>query len=154
AFNESFATFVQREGLRQWHRARHLPPPDPSKARRQREFTQLVLDTRNTLKSVYASALSDAEKRQRKQAAFAHLRQQYRRLRATRWHGHDDYKHWIDTPINNANLLPFGLYDQYVDAFAALFKKCDGDWATFYKRVAFIAAEDPAARKAFLHKGS
>ncbi|HET7332170.1 aminopeptidase, partial [Dyella sp.] len=104
AFNESFATFVQREGLREWHEANHLPPPDPSQARRQHQFTQLVLATRKTLKAVYASPLSDAEKRQRKQEAFAQLRRQYRHLRDTQWHGHGDYDHWISTPINNAKL--------------------------------------------------
>ena len=36
AFNESFATFVQREGLKQWHTDNHLPPPDPRGAERRR----------------------------------------------------------------------------------------------------------------------
>lgn len=150
AFNESFASFVQQEGLRQWHAANHLPPPDQDKARHRHAFTQLVLDTRKKLQAVYASQLPDAEKRQRKQAAFADLRQRYRHLRDTRWHGHDDYDHWIDGPLNNAKLLPFGLYDQYVDAFAALFRRSDGTWSTFYQRVRAIGDEDAATRKAFL----
>ncbi len=36
AFNESFARFVEEEGLRQWRQARHLPPP-PAHLQRQRE---------------------------------------------------------------------------------------------------------------------
>jgi predicted aminopeptidase len=38
-------------------------------------------------------------------------------------------------PMNNAKLLPFGLYDQWVPAFAALFKEVGGDWLRFYGRV-------------------
>ena len=39
-------------------------------------------------------------------------------------------------PLNNARLLPFGLYDQWVPAFVALFEQAGGDWATFYQRAA------------------
>ena len=37
--------------------------------------------------------------------------------------------------MNNAKLLPFGLYDQWVPAFAALFAEVGGDWSVFYQRV-------------------
>lgn len=154
AFNESFATFVQREGLRQWHAANHLPAPDTGKTRRRHAFTRLVLDTRRKLAVVYTSDLAPAEKRQRKQAAFAQLRKAYRHLRDTRWDGHDDYDAWIDAPLNNAKLLPFGLYDQYVDAFAHLFRQCDGNWAAFYRRVETIGQSDAARRKAFLEQAA
>ncbi|HET8554927.1 MAG TPA: aminopeptidase [Rhodanobacteraceae bacterium] len=150
AFNESFATFVEREGLRQWHTANDLPPPDPTRTRRQRQFTQLVLSTRRKLKAVYVGTLPDAEKLARKQAAFAELRRQYRHLRDTQWHGHGDYDHWMSTPLNNAKLLPFGLYDQYVSAFAALFRQCHGEWKLFYQRVRAISRQDAARRQAFL----
>jgi predicted aminopeptidase len=37
--------------------------------------------------------------------------------------------------MNNARLLPFGLYDQWVPAFAALFRQGEGgDWVKFYAR--------------------
>lgn len=150
AFNESFATFVQREGLRQWHTANDLPPPDPSQTRRRREFTQLVLATRKQLETIYAGTASDTEKRERKQAAFAELRQRYRHLRDTRWHGHGDYDQWISAPLNNAKLLPFGLYDQHVDAFARLFKRCGNNWRTFYHRARAIGESDAATRKTFM----
>jgi predicted aminopeptidase len=41
---------------------------------------------------------------------------------------------WMLTPMNNAKLLPFGLYDQWVPAFAAVFRAV-GDWGRFYQRV-------------------
>jgi predicted aminopeptidase len=149
-FNESFATFVQREGLRQWHRANGLAPPDPAAARRKRQFTALVLATRERLQAAYAGQLPDAAKRARKQAGIERLRRDYRHLRDTQWHGHGEYDQWIDTPINNAKLLPFGLYDARVPAFAALFAQCDDDWNAFYTAVRAIAKLSAAQRRARL----
>ena len=154
AFNESFATFVQREGLREWHADNHLPPPDPAAAERKQQFTALVLATRAKLKALYASDLPDATKRERKAQAFADLRREYEHLRDTAWHGNTEYDRWFDTPINNAKLLPFGLYDRGVPAFAALFKRCDGNWTRFYAAVRKIGDESAAQRDAFLDGGT
>jgi predicted aminopeptidase len=150
AFNESFATFVQREGLREWHKDNHLPPPDAAGLQRQKQFTQLVLATRDKLKALYASNLPDAVKRERKAQTFVEMRRDYEHLRDTEWHGNTEYDRWFDTPPNNAKLLPFGLYDRGVPAFAALFKQCDGDWTRFYAAVRRIGNEPAKQRDAFL----
>ncbi|HVX04566.1 MAG TPA: aminopeptidase [Rhodanobacteraceae bacterium] len=150
AFNESFATFVQREGLREWHADNHLPPPDSVGAERQTQFTQLVLATRHKLTALYASNLPDAVKRERKAQAFAEMRRDYEHLRDTQWHGNAEYDRWFDTPPNNAKLLPFGLYDRGVPAFAALFKQCDGDWTRFYAAVRKMGNRPAKQRDAFL----
>lgn len=150
AFNESFATFVQREGLREWHAANRLPPPDPAAARREEQFTRLVLDTRERLKSLYAGDLPDAEKLARKQQVFEDMRREYRHLRDTAWHGNRDYDHWFDTPLNNARLVPFGLYDRGVPSFAALFARSGRDWTRFYAAVRELGDQPAAARAAFL----
>ncbi len=146
-FNESFATFVQREGLRQWHAAEHLPPPDPTDAEHQRQFTRLVLATRDELRAIYASHDSDADKLHAKQAAFATLRERYRALRQGPWRGDSDYDAWMAQPLNNATLLPFGLYDTEVPAFAALFRQADGDWTAFFRAVKALSQLAPAARR-------
>lgn len=151
AFNESFATFVEREGLKQWHAAHGTAPSDLHERRRQHQFTELILATRRELEIVYASKLDDAVKAQRKQQAFARLRANYRQLRDTQWHGHHDADAWMAQTLNNARLLPFGLYDQGVPAFAALFRRCGGDWDHFHAAVAQIAAGGSEARAAFLH---
>lgn len=150
AFNESFATFVQREGLGQWHADNHLPPPDPAIANRQKQFTELVLATRKKLEALYTSDMPNAEKLRHKQQMFAHMREQYEQLRDTAWHGNHDYDHWFDTSLNNAKLLPFGLYDRGVPAFAALFKRCDGDWTRFYAAVRKIGNKSAQQRDSFL----
>jgi predicted aminopeptidase len=154
AFDESFATFVQREGLRQWLADNHLPLPDPSRALRERQFTELVLATRAKLEKLYASNLSDPAKLARKQDIFANMRREYTHMRDTAWHGNHNYDHWFDSPINNAKLLPFGLYDRGVPAFAALFKRCDGDWKRFYAAVRRIGDEPAKQRDAFLAGGA
>lgn len=150
AFNESFATFVQHEGLRQWHAANHLPPPDPTTARRERQFTELVLDTRKQLQALYASGASDAAKRAGKAQIFAGMRRTYAHLRDTTWRGYAGYDHWFDQPLNNARLVPYGLYDRGVPAFAALFRSCDDDWARFYAAVRHLGDQPRAQRDAFL----
>lgn len=150
AFNESFATFVQREGLREWHADSHLPPPDPSEAERRRQFTELALATRGKLKALYASDVADAVKRERKARIFADMHRDYEHLRNTAWHGYAAYDRWFDTPPNNAKLLPFGLYDRGVPAFAALFKRCNGDWTRFYAEVRRIGNEAASQRDDFL----
>jgi len=150
AFNESFATFVQRQGLKQWHAENHLPPPDPARAERHQQFTRLVLATRAKLEALYASSLSEPAKRERKAQVFADMRREYEHLRDTAWHGYAGYDHWFDTPVNNAKLLPFGLYDRGVPAFAALFDRCGGDWPRFYAAVRKIGDQPAAQRDAFL----
>ncbi|WIG57209.1 MAG: PUTATIVE ZINC PROTEASE PROTEIN [Rhodanobacteraceae bacterium] len=150
AFNESFATFLQREGLREWHADNHLPPPDAAGTQRRKQFTELVLATRKKLEALYASDLSDAVKLARKQQTFADMRHDYERMRDTEWHGNAEYDHWFDTPPNNAKLLPFGLYDRGVPAFAALFRQYGGDWTRFYAAVRKIGNEPAKQRDAFL----
>ena len=136
AFNESFASFVEQQGLRQWRAARGLAADDAQEARMRRQFTALILASRERLQALYDGPLDDTGKRAGKVAEFERLRAEYRTLRDAQWGGDARYDAWINAPLNNARLLPFGLYDQWVPAFAALFEQAGGDWATFYQRAA------------------
>jgi predicted aminopeptidase len=138
AFNESFATFVERRGLGQWRAARGLAPADPQGERQREQFTALVLASRARLKRLYARDLSAERMRAGKQAEFARLRAEYQALREGVWGGVGRYDGWMATPLNNAKLLPFGLYDRWVPAFAVLFEQAEGDWPRFYQRVAAL----------------
>ena len=135
AFNESYASFVEREGLRQWRASRGLPPPNETARRRYAEFSQLMLSTRERLAELYATDLSESAMGAAKAEEFMRLRQAYRHLRDDRWNGDDRFDRWMAQPLNNATLLPFGLYDRWVPAFTALFQQLDGDWSRFYARV-------------------
>ncbi|WP_038997854.1 MULTISPECIES: aminopeptidase [Pseudomonas] len=135
AFNESFATFVEQEGTRQWRTARGLPALAEDGSRQRDQFVGLVLASRERLKSLYAAPLTEPAKRAGKQAEFERLRREYRAMRDSQWGGVGRYDAWINAPMNNAKLLPFGLYDQWVPAFAQLFAEVGGDWQVFYQRV-------------------
>ena len=149
-FNESFATFVEQEGTRQWRALRGLPPDDGVQSQHRDQFIQLVLDTRKRLEKLYALPLPADQMRQRKAAEFERLRQEYRQLRDSRWAGDKRYDAWINAPMNNARLLPFGLYDQWVPAFSALFRQTGGDWVRFFAAVEKLGALPIGERKSAL----
>ena len=149
-FNESFATFVEQEGTRQWRAYRGLAPDTGDQAQQRDQFIQLVLDTRTRLERLYAQPLAAEQMRQRKADEFERLRQEYRQMRDSQWAGDKRYDAWINAPMNNARLLPFGLYDQWVPAFAALFRRVGGDWVRFYAAVERLGALPVGERKAAL----
>ena len=90
--------------------------------------------------------------RQAKAAEFEGLRREYRQLRDNQWGGDKRYDAWMNLPLNNARLLPFGLYDQWVPAFAALFRQEGGDWLKFYAAVETMGKLPVAQRKAALRQ--
>ncbi|MEO4015101.1 aminopeptidase [Pseudomonas rossensis] len=149
-FNESFATFVEQEGTRQWRAFRGLAPDSGAQVQQRDQFIQLVLDTRTRLERLYTLPLPADQMRQRKADEFERLRGEYRQLRDSQWAGDKRYDAWINAPMNNARLLPFGLYDQWVPAFAALFRQAGGDWMKFYAAVEKLGALPVAERKAAL----
>jgi predicted aminopeptidase len=143
-FNESFASFVQAEGLRQWQAAQGLPAQASCTAAHEQAFTRLVLDLRERLKVLYASGAGPASLATQKQAEFAAFRESYARWRNPQWADIQTYDAWMAAPLNNARLVPFGLYSRWVPAFAQLFTRSGGDWLGFYARVrAFAAATKP-----------
>jgi predicted aminopeptidase len=149
-FNESFATFVEQEGTRQWRAFRGLPADTDSRLQQRDQFIELVLDTRSRLEKLYAQPLPAEQMRERKAAEFERFRRDYRLMKDSQWAGDKRYDAWVNAPLNNARLLPFGLYDQWVPAFAALFKKNGGDWLRFYAEVERLGGLPVAERKAAL----
>ncbi len=150
AFNESFATFVEQEGTRQWRAFRGLPVQAAEGGKQRAQFVALVLATRERLKALYARPLPVEVMRAQKQAEFERMRREYRRLRDGEWGGVGRFDAWINAPMNNAKLLPFGLYDQWVPAFAALFAEVGGDWERFYRRVEEVGRLPTDQRQALL----
>jgi len=88
--------------------------------------------------------------RERKTAEFERFRRDYREMRDGQWAGDKRYDVWVNAPLNNARLLPFGLYDQWVPAFAALFRQVGGDWPRFYAEVERLGELPVTERKAAL----
>lgn len=152
ALNESFARFVEQEGLRQYALAMPLPGA-LSYARngvREAQFVTLMLDTRAQLQTLYAQPLNVETLRAQKQAVFARMQERYRQLRDQDWNGWPAYDAFFARPFNNARLLPFGLYDEWVPAFAALFAAHKQQWPAFYTAAARLAEQPATERRAAL----
>lgn len=147
AFNESYASFVQEEGLRQWRASRGLPAAGAHAEAHEKAFTQLVLDLRDRLRTLYAQPSSAEAMRAAKRVEIEAFRERYKTLRDGAWSGDRRYDRWVDAPINNARLVPFGLYDRWVDAFARIFRNADAQWPAFYAEVSRLAALPRAERE-------
>jgi predicted aminopeptidase len=152
AFNESFASFVQAEGLRQWRRSRELPPAASDRDAREKAFVAMVLDLRERLRTLYASGIDAQAMETGKAREIAGFRRRFAVMRDRSWHGDHRYDGWVDGTINNAALLPFGLYEQWVPAFAALYAQTGDAWPVFFAQVRKLAWLDVPARDAALRK--
>ena len=146
AFNESYASFVEQEGVREWRAARGLPPANGASALHDDVFTRRVLDLRERLRALYAQGLPAPRLREAKAAAIDAFRERHGRERDALFGDDHGYDAWVAAPINNASLVPFGLYDAWTDAFARLFAACDRDWRRFHAAVRALAKQPPAGR--------
>ncbi|OOG54560.1 aminopeptidase [Rhodanobacter sp. C03] len=152
AFNESFASFVQTEGLREWRQSRGLQPQDDRAQAMDDGFTGLVLDLRERLKTLYASGVDQPTMTAGKQREIAAFRVRYAQWRDHDWPNDHRYDDWVASPINNARLLPFGLYDQWTPAFAVLFQRAERSWPAFYAEVRQLARMPEQQRHAELER--
>ncbi len=147
AFNESFASFVQDEGLREWRAARGEAAHEARNRTAGDDFVRLVLDLRERLRKLYASGLDATVMETAKQNEIADFRARYAQWRDAHWPDDHRYDAFVAKPINNASLLPFGLYDGWTPAFAALFAQSGRDWPAFYARVRELAHISKPARE-------
>lgn len=154
AFNESFATTVELEGLRRWlsksGQSERLQDLELQQGRRA-QFHQLVSDIRMQLREIYASSMAPDAKRRAKAEALTGIRQTYARLKAG-WGNSAEYDHWFSQPLNNAALGSIVLYTQWVPAFNALLEQEGGNLPRFYQRVAALALLPQSAREAALEQ--
>ncbi len=152
AFNESFATAVEIEGMRRW--LSQMAKPErlrefERQLERKAQFHRLVADTREKLENIYASSLSSDAQRRAKSEMIAEMKQIYADLKAS-WGGYGGYDAWFSQPLNNATLSSVSLYTKWVPAFQALLKEERGDLPRFYRRVAELAGLSKTERTAAL----
>lgn len=151
-FNESFATAVERLGVQRW-----LARDGSAEARRQYEqlerrrsdFRALTGRYRGRLEALYASGVTDADKRGAKAAVMAELRADYTRLKSEQWGGFAGYDGWM-ARANNASFGVLAAYTELVPAFERLFEREGRDPARFYAEVKRLAALPKAERHATL----
>lgn len=151
-FNESFATSVEREGVRRWlasHGSESTRRAYAEFAGRREQFLQLLLKYRRLLEQNYASAAPDDIKRARKQQLFAELTQEYAQLKEG-WGGYAGYDRFFAQALTNAHLAAVGAYNDRVPAFEALLAQKAGNFPAYYSEVRRIAALPREQRNAAL----
>ncbi len=151
AFNESYATAVERLGSSAWLASQANPAVQAEYAdfdSRRRSFRALAARTRLQLQAIYALGddvpANPGVRETRKQAAYAEFRQAYAQLKQS-WGGHGPYDAWVAN-ANNAAFGALAAYDDWVAAFEALFNHHSGDWRAFHVAVRQLA-ELPRAER-------
>jgi predicted aminopeptidase len=147
AFNEAFATVVEREGVRRWLDAEGRPgalAAYRAREARYRDVAELVAASRARLRALYARQLPAAAMRTAKAEEFARLRSDYVARRAALGSGYD----WLfDAGPNNARLLAVATYEDCVPALEGRLVAAGGDLEQFYAVVRALAKLEPAARR-------
>ena len=152
AFNESYATAVERLGLARWWARTGRQPDDAAAAQRQADFRLITQRTRTALKALYDSDVPDAQKRQRKAELMARMQAEFAKLKAMptgAWSGFTGYDSWL-ARANNAALALQAAYDGWVPAFEHLFAAQGRDFARFHAEVRRLAALPAEQRRATL----
>ena len=172
AFNESFATAVERLGGTRWL-AKY--GSDAVKAEyavydgRRRQFKALTKATRLQLVEIYDEkkaiagdkysyiAIKKIVKNEQilknieiKNKIIQSFKAQYELLK-TSWNGYGGYDNWVKQ-ANNAGFGALAAYDDGVPQFEALFEQQGGDWQKFYAAVQRLAAMPKEARQQALKK--
>lgn len=142
AFNESFATAVELEGLRLWAREtgdRNAFERALARLGHQRETLDLVETATSQLERLYnrTGDLSKQALRERKNAIIRRLIDDYNAL-ARDW---DQPGPLGDDPegLNNANLALFRQYNQHIPAFRQMLEANGHDFKAFYAQVRQLA---------------
>lgn len=151
SFNEAFAVAVEIEGTKAWLGARigaDAVADYEASLQRRDDFGRLVGAARANLNAIYASNLSDDEKRAAKAEAIEQLRADYRTMRDTKWGGFSGYDNWFEEPINNAKLALVGVYGDLVGDFRQLFSVCGNDFQRLYRAVAALGKKPKDQRRA------
>lgn len=152
AFNESFATTVERLGSARWLAHQASPAARAEYAAfdgRRRQFRALLARTRARLDAIYkqndALALDRPTLIAMKSEVMKGFRDDYARLK-TSWGGYAGYDPWV-AGANNASFAAWAAYDELVPAFEALFEREGRDWLRFYDAVRHLAHMPTAERE-------
>ncbi len=155
AFNESFATAVERIGVRRWLET-EAPPAARAQfaasSERRAQWRALTRATREQLAAIYAGPPRPARRATGRLAlkaqALQAFRERYAALLQTwggdpaRWRALDE---WV-AQANNASFGALAAYEDLVPAFETLFERSGGQWRTFYDSVRQLARLPRAER--------
>lgn len=155
AFSESYASFVEEEGVALWLRESGRSDRLPAwrtERKAARQFDAILRQARNSLAAVYASDRPPEARLRAKEAAFAALRADYQILVDEHWAGRDRFGGWFSSDLNNARLALLDTYRAGLCAFAALYREAGEDMRRFHELAAARAALNRKARRAWLEQ--
>ena len=154
AFNESFATAVERLGGQAWL----AQASDAARAEhalidgRRRQWRDLAMQLRRELQAIYQEPRAQQSPwRQARQEAHQGFIRRYEALK-TSWGGYAGYDRWV-AGLNNAQLGALAEYEDLTPGFEQLWQRA-GSWPAFYQEVRRLAALPKAQRHALLKQGS
>ena len=134
-FNESLASAVQQVGTVLWLKSN-------SRLAEQEEFKRwlvyrdetidLIVSTRSELAAVYASEMTDAEKRVRKARQFQQARIAHDSI-ASRHGVEGGFKLWFADGLNNAKIGSVAAYNSRLKAFVRILDALGSDFPAFYR---------------------
>ena len=153
AFNESFATAVELEGLKLWLSQQGKPGQFQmalGRLERRNQTLALVEDFSARLEALYAreGSLAEEQLRNRKAAILEDLALAYQELSAD-WPEPGPFGPAPIT-LNNANLALFRQYNQHVPAFRQMLREADYDFPAFYQAVEALSEEPESERSDYL----
>lgn len=152
AFNESFATTVEQEGIRRWFIATEQADKYEKylkNKKQQQDFNSLLNTTRTQLQALYAKNIPDDQKRQGKADILRVMKKSYQKLKQS-WGGDDGYDKWMAQDINNAHLALISTYHEFVPVFKKILASEENDLKKFYAKVKQIGKLKAPQRKAGL----
>lgn len=167
-FNEGYATFVGREGVRQWLRSQtNFARLDEYNLflKREDEFAALVTKTKTKLEKLYGDemteegkvragkftpgALSPTELRSEKQRIFTQMQAEYREF-SRDWDKDASKDWWFSRPLNNARINSVAAYHDFVPGFEKLFEANGGRLTDFHREAERLAKMDKKERHSWL----
>ena len=140
-FNESFATAVEREGVRRWLTKSNKDSNIDAASLdydRQQQFVDLVTDYRDRFESLYQLDLNASSMRSQKLELQQMLREEYATLKQ-QWQGYEGYDGWFSRSLNNAQLSTVASYNDLLPFFVAVFEQSNQDFSAFYAEVSRLA---------------
>jgi predicted aminopeptidase len=154
-FSESYASFVEETGVREWLKSRGS---EKLLARRQAmneastEFNELIRITREQLNEVYTSGIGEEEMRKQKKAVLTNMELEYQLMVDASWGGQNHYRSWFTRELNNAQLALINLYQGGGCAFDKLYESAGGNMLLFQQLAAGRGALSKQKRAAWLNQ--
>jgi predicted aminopeptidase len=150
SFDEALAVTVEEEGVRRWLRAQGRDADLAQHLVQQEHYAKvidLLIATRDELRTLYASGLAPEPMREKKRAAFDTMRASFARMKAE-WGGHAPFESWFDEDLNNADLASIATYYNCVPGFERELEAVGGNLTAFYARARKLAKLEKDKRDA------